>query len=270
MIPDLSKDYVLDQEKIDSYRQKGHVKLDGVASQQEINFFRPVFGQIVSDLSKDFPPIQDRSLYGQAFLQLINLWTQYPMARVFTLSRRFAKIAAELMGVEGVRIYHDQALYKEAGGNITPWHQDQFYWPLDTSNTITLWMPLVDVSLEMGALSFASGSHEDGFLGHLPISEESENRFEDVVREKNYPLVAQPLSAGDATFHSGLTLHRAPGNSTDKLRAVMTIIYFADGTRILEPDNDNRRHDLKSWCPGQKPGDIAASPLNPLVYQSGR
>ena len=38
---------------------------------------------------------------------------------------------------KSVRLYHDQALFKEAGGGITPWHQDQHYWPLDTDRTIT-------------------------------------------------------------------------------------------------------------------------------------
>ena len=58
---------------------------------------------------------------------------------------RFAEVAARLLGVEGVRLYHDQGLFKEPGGGPTPWHQDGYYWPLDTERTITLWMPLVDV-----------------------------------------------------------------------------------------------------------------------------
>ena len=58
--------------------------------------------------------------------------------------------AAHLLGVDGVRLSHDQALFKEPGGGRTPWHQDQCYWPLDTDKTITMWMPLVDVPGEVG------------------------------------------------------------------------------------------------------------------------
>ncbi|MGA2486877.1 MAG: hypothetical protein ABSF49_12935 [Roseiarcus sp.] len=47
----------------------------------------------------------------------------------------------------------------------------------------------------------------------------------------------------------------------------MTIIWFADRARITEPDNFNRRRDLARWMPGLEPGDLAASELNPLVYQ---
>ena len=58
----------------------------------------------------------------------------------------------------GVRMYHDQALYKEAGGGITPWHADQYYWPLETDKTITAWIPLQATPLEMGPLEFSAGS----------------------------------------------------------------------------------------------------------------
>ncbi|MEM9514691.1 MAG: phytanoyl-CoA dioxygenase family protein [Actinomycetota bacterium] len=49
-----------------------------------------------------------------------------------TLHSELASVAAELLGVEAVRVYHDQALVNRAGGGRTPWHQDQWYWPLDT------------------------------------------------------------------------------------------------------------------------------------------
>ncbi|MEJ7661127.1 MAG: phytanoyl-CoA dioxygenase family protein [Hymenobacter sp.] len=92
----------------------------------------------------------------------MNLWRADEGVRRFVLARRFARLAADLLGVENVRIYHDQALFKEPGGGPTPWHQDQYYWPVDTTNTITMWMPLVDIDVAMGMLTFASGSHRQG------------------------------------------------------------------------------------------------------------
>lgn len=53
-------------------------------------------------------------------------------------------IIIDLVGVENVRLSHDQALFKEPGGGHTLGHQDKFYWPLDTDKMITIWMPLVD------------------------------------------------------------------------------------------------------------------------------
>jgi ectoine hydroxylase-related dioxygenase (phytanoyl-CoA dioxygenase family) len=75
------------------------------------------------------------------------------------------------------------------------------------------------------------------------------------------------MKAGDATFHYGWTLHGAPANATDRPREAMTVIWYADGARVTEPDNFNRRRDLERWMPGLKPGDLAASELNPLVFR---
>ena len=198
----------------------------------------------------------------------MNLWPHDLGVRKFVCAQRFAKVAAELLGVTAVRVYHDQALLKEAGGGLTPWHQDQHYWPLTTDKTLTMWMPLVDVTYEMGTMHFASGSHRDGYLGDLPISDESETRFEQFIKERGYKKVpGAAMAAGDATFHYGWTLHGAPGNSSNRTREVMTIIWYPDGTRVASLDNSSRQRDRDRWLPGLKPGDLASSELNPLVYK---
>ncbi len=241
--------------------------LRGVASPAEAAAFEPSISAAVERTMTEMRPLAERDTYGKAFLQVMNLWVRDEAVRRYVMARRFAKIAADLMGVKGVRIYHDQALYKEPGGGHTPWHQDEFYWPLDTDNTLTMWMPLVDIVAAMGTLIFASRSGAHGYLGEIPISDESEHHFQRYVEEQGFPLATNgDMTAGDASFHSGWVLHSAPGNSTETMRKVMTIIYFADGARVTEPDNPNRVRDLAQWLPGMKPGDLAASKLNPLAY----
>jgi ectoine hydroxylase-related dioxygenase (phytanoyl-CoA dioxygenase family) len=251
-------------EAAEAYRRDGHVVLRGVASADEVAQIRPVIGGCVQRMSTETRPLAERDTYGKAFLQVHNLWRADPAAAQFVLGKRFARFAAELMGVDAVRLYHDQALYKEPGGGFTPWHQDRFYWPLDTDKTITMWMPLVDVPAGM---EWVSGSHRDGEIGRIEISDSSEQYFADLVADRQLPVAAAgPLAAGDATFHDGWSLHRAPGNDTDQMREVMTVIYFADGTRVGPADSDARRKDLADWLPGLAPGDVAASPLNPLLW----
>jgi ectoine hydroxylase-related dioxygenase (phytanoyl-CoA dioxygenase family) len=267
MLPELSSDYPIAPELVEAFRRDGHVLLRGVASREEIAAYRPVLLEARDRYGPEATPLEERNTYGKAFLKGVNLWEFDASARRFVLARRFAKIAADLLGVTGVRIYHDQALLKEPGGGITPWHQDQHYWPLDTGNTITMWMPLVDLTTDMGIMHFASGSHRAGYLGDMPISDNSEARLNEFVQASGYRVAnGLPMAAGDAMFHYGWTLHGAPGNSAGPTREVMTIIWFADGARVIEPDNFNRRRDLARWLPGLKAGDLAATGLNPLVY----
>lgn len=266
--PELTSDYSLNADQIDQYQRDGHVLLRQVADPDEVAAYRPVIADATERFKRETRSLDERDTYGKAFLQVWNLWEQDSAVARFTLARRFAKIAAELMGVTGVRIYHDQALFKEPGGGHTPWHQDQYYWPLDTDKTVTMWMPMVDVPVEMGALTFATGSHRQGRFGQLAISDESEQFFADLVKERGFGISHEPLAAGDATFHAGWTLHCAPGNNTDRMREVMTVIYHAEDARVIEPDSHKRQCDLARWLPGLKPGDLAASRLNPLAYSS--
>ena len=175
-------------------------------------------------------------------------------------------VAADLLGVNNVRIYHDQALFKEPGGGPTPWHQDQYYWPLDTDKTITMWMPLVDINVDMGMLTFASGSHKKGSVFNYEISDRSEQEFDKYVWENNFEISrAKTMKAGDATWHLGFTIHNAPGNKSDVMREVFTIIYMADDAKITEPKSSWQQEDLKVWLMNKPVGTIADSELNPLV-----
>ena len=266
-LPELDATYDLTPSKIEEFLRDGHVRLRRVASPEEIAAYRRAILAARERFGADRTPLDSRDTYGKAFLKGINLWEKDQDVRRFVLARRFGKLAADLLGVDGVRVYHDQALLKEPGGGLTPWHQDQHYWPLDTDQTITMWMPLVDLTAEMGTMHFASGSHRGGYLGDAPISDESEKRFEELIRSQGFTTTAGgAMAAGDATFHYGWTLHGAPPNTTKRTREVMTVIWFADGARITEPDNANRRRDLDRWLPDLHPGDLAASALNPLVY----
>ncbi|MBO7748672.1 phytanoyl-CoA dioxygenase family protein [Paenibacillus sp. MWE-103] len=268
-LPSLQSDYPLSPEQIASYQRNGHIKLAHVATPDEIAAYEPIISGVVRERDYHTKPVSERDTYGKAFIQIGNLWQLDEGAKRFVMARRFAKIAAELMGVDGVRIYHDQALFKEPGGGHTPWHQDQVYWPLDTPHTITLWMPLVPVSEEVGSMTFVDESQKLGYMSRQAISDESHKTLGSFIAGKQLPTTTYgALAAGDATFHAGWTLHSAPGNPSETMREVMTIIYVADGVRIAEPDSSARQNDLRAWFPGLAPGDLAASELNPLVYKA--
>jgi ectoine hydroxylase-related dioxygenase (phytanoyl-CoA dioxygenase family) len=265
-LPALEATYPISDQQRADYQKNGHILLSGILNTDEATAYRDVIVDAADRYNTEKRKMEDRDTYGKAFLQIMNLWEVDENVRRFTLAKRFAKIAADLMGVERVRLYHDQALFKEPKGGHTPWHQDQYYWPIDTTNTITMWMPLVDISVEMGMLTFASGSQELGFLGNLAISDDSEKILGDIVKEKGYPI-SQPavMKAGDATFHAGWTLHAAPGNHSDKMREVMTIIFMADGAVVTEPKKQNQETDRQRWLMGQEIGTVINSALNPVL-----
>lgn len=264
--PSINTTIEVSPDNIKEFRQYGHTLIRNILSEKEAKAFREIIKEAATMYNTEKRKLEERDTYGKAFLQIMNLWQNDEKVRMFTLSKRFAKIAADLLGVENVRIYHDQALFKEAGGGPTPWHQDQYYWPVDTTNTITMWMPLIDINADMGMLTFASGSHTEGYALDTEISDESEAAFNEIIARKNYPVTrAEEMKAGDATWHYGYTIHKAPGNKSDITREVMTIIYVADGAHIAPPKNQWQQNDLKCWLQDKPIGHLIDSGLNPRI-----
>jgi ectoine hydroxylase-related dioxygenase (phytanoyl-CoA dioxygenase family) len=129
-----------------------------------------------------------------------------------------------------------------------------------------MWMPLVDIDVDMGMLTFASGSQKKGVIFDYEISDESEEEFDRYVKEGGFPIVrSSSMNAGDATWHYGNTVHSAPGNRSDAVRAIMTIIYIADGAKVTQPKNKWQVNDHKTWLMDVPVGEPAASEMNPLV-----
>lgn len=266
VLPDLNNTIELPETIINQFRTDGHTLTRHLLSPQEAAQYRDVIVAAADKYNTEKRKLADRDTYGKAFLQIMNLWRNDEAVRKFVLAKRMAKVAADLLGVDNVRIYHDQALFKEPGGGPTPWHQDQFYWPIDTTNTITMWMPLVDINVEMGMLTFASKSQNDGLVFNKEISDDSEAQFTKYVAGKGYEVTrAQEMKAGDATWHYGYTIHNAPGNHSAKRREIITIIYMADGARVTDPNNKWQIADREKWLMNQPVGNLIDSEINPKV-----
>ena len=108
----LAEPYTLSDTQIASFRQNGYVKLKAVFNADTIGYFNSVISQKVAEMTPVTSTLEERDTYGKAFLQLFNLWRQDANIKELVFSKRLAKIAADLMEIDGVRLYHDQALFK--------------------------------------------------------------------------------------------------------------------------------------------------------------
>jgi ectoine hydroxylase-related dioxygenase (phytanoyl-CoA dioxygenase family) len=263
---DIDSEYKLTPEQIARFARDGYIKLKDVLSAEVLDYYGKEITRMVLLLSKNEKPLEERSTYGKAFLQISNLWEQSEIVREFVFGQRLARIATDLLQTQGVRMYHDQALYKEAGGGYTPWHVDQYYWPLATEKTVTAWIPLHAVPLEHGPLMFSVGSQRIKVGRDLAISDDSEKKIDQQLKLSNLPVDETPFDLGEVSFHLGFTFHRAGPNTLPYAREVMTIIYMDRDMRLAEPKNENQRHDWMGWMPGAEIGEIINSPKNPVLY----
>lgn len=266
MMSNLHESFLLPAHCRAQFAEHGFTQLRGVLEPNALRHYGDTITRLTLELNTQQVPLEERDTYSRAFLQVMNLWRQDPQVAEFVRSPRLARIAAQLLGVRGVRLYHDQSLYKEPLGGITPTHADQYYWPFASDRAVTAWIPLQSVPLEMGPLAFYAGSHRISFGRDLPISDQSEREIVADMTARGLALHEQPFELGDVSFHLGWTFHRAGANTTRVPRSVMTIIYIDAEMQLAPQLNEAQRNDWLQWCPGTAPGERIATPLNPQLW----
>lgn len=214
----------------EAFARDGFVHVPGVLSKDEIARYSAAVDQAVAARkADDHRSLDEKSPYEQSFLQCQYIWEDFPGVRPLTFHPKIGELTASLLGAKRVRLWHDQALYKEAGGRETEAHQDQPYWPIAETNTATVWIPFERTSDETGCMGYVPGSHrgEAEFIdifGTPGDGKRLEDKFADT------PPVFVHCEPGDVIFHHGYTVHMAKANRSDTTRRVYTAIYFADGS----------------------------------------
>ncbi|KAA3611213.1 MAG: phytanoyl-CoA dioxygenase family protein [Calditrichaeota bacterium] len=251
--------YNITEEQIEFYNQNGFIILKDVLIGPALEFAKTVMEAAVLIRKKeDERSLSEKSPYEQSFLQCGFLAFDFQPVKDYVFGKRFAGIARDLMRVDGIRLWHDQALFKEAGGRATPVHQDSSYWPLSNPElSTTIWLSLDNAPKEKGCLYFYPKSHL------------AKKEYVDIFKNPHQPKQLQdfkkvyaPLNAGDASYHSGLTFHGTEENTTGDLREGMTMIYIHDGNRF---DGSDRRNATHKSCEGLKNGEKIDTKYTPKL-----
>lgn len=245
---------------IKHYNEYGFVKIENVVEKDFLPEVRRIIqASVLLRKGKDERELKDKSQYEQSLLQCGYLCWNFPAVKEFVFAKRFAGIVKDLIQADNVRLWHDQALFKEPGGRITDAHQDCSYWPIaEPQFSATMWLALTDVPVEKGCLYFYPQTHDPNLKEYVDIFKNPHQP--DLLKDKEKVFV--PLKAGDATFHSGLTFHGAGNNQTNEMREAMTIIYIKDGVTFDTSDERNKTH---TSCVGLNNGDIINTKFTPVL-----
>ncbi len=256
---DLTQPYSLDPRQIEFFRTNGYVKLKDVLSPEALSLLRV-------EMQREFRRAGDA--LGTKFGSLEMMWQENTIIKTFVWSRRLARIAAELLGVHAVRLYHDNGLSKEPGCGRTPWHYDDHHFPIATHNVCTVWVPLQRVPLEMGPLGFAKGIDVHKLVEDVPFNKfdtSYDRRIIERFRERNVEVDESPFEIGEISFHHNFNFHTAASNRTSVSRMVLATTYFEDGAHVIDtPHLVNG--DWRKFMPGVEPGELIDTLLNPILY----
>lgn len=261
----------LSPQHIEQYRRDGFLVIKDFLSPDELSFWRTALDEAVAKRNGNKMPDRkevygrgddsDKAYYNNVFDQLINLWQDNEKMREIMLDERLGEMAAKLAGVDGIRIWHDQALIKKPWANPTSWHLDTPYWSFSDRRALSIWVALDDATYENGCLFFIPGSYDKTSFENPGIGRNMDAIFNTYPEFIKGPSVAAPMKAGSCSFHNGLTIHGAHANMTPGFRRAMTCAYMPEGNTYNGTQNILSDEELNRLQVGDLLNNNAVTPL---------
>jgi phytanoyl-CoA hydroxylase len=257
--------------QIQKYRQDGFLVVEGFLDEGELQDWRTQVDEAVqmrlaANSSGSDPSLHNASddpddYYSQVFLQCLKLAETHEGVRRLMLDPGLGQMVCELAGIDGVRIWHDQALIKPPFGNPTGWHLDNPYWSFLSRDSISIWVALDDATLGNGCMWYLPGTHLTATAENAGIGHNMADLFRKYPMWREIESVACPCAAGSAVFHNGLVAHGAGANMTNRPRRAMTCAYMPVGSTFNGIQNVLPTEYFASLKVGQILDDEFVTPL---------
>ena len=165
--------------------------------------------------------------------------------------------------------------------SIVPWHQDSHYYNgrlppglrggTEHMHIVTVWVPLVEATLDNGCLWVLPGSHRWAFL-ERDWDENNRVRLAAEVEQRGTPTPL-PMRPGDVAFFTNMTVHASKQNHGDRVRWSVDFRYHASA-ETLPPATPERsatdEWNLKCHCFGTEPLTVLSAGPTPTWEQWDR
>lgn len=257
-------------QQIAQYREQGFLVIDGFLKPDELETWRRATEEAVQARLAQTSYLHNQSdpdaYYAQIFLQALKLREVHEGMRRLMDDPKLGKLAATLAGIDGIRIWHDQALIKPPFGNATGWHLDNPFWSFSSKDAISIWVALDDATRDNGCLYYLPGTQKMARFEETPIGTNLNELFKQYPEWLSIGSVATPCPAGSAVFHNGLIAHGAAANMTNRPRRAMTCAYMPDGSTF----NGTRNVLPEEYFRSLKFGDVLDDDaVVPLIWSAG-
>src|SRR5687768_15881373 len=196
----------LNEQQVQQYRDQGFLAVEGFLDAQELEIWRRVTGAAVEMRlrQRGWDHMNNQGAddyYAKVFTQCLRLADISPEMARLIYDPEIGRMAATLAGVDGIRLWHDQALIKPPFGNPTAWHLDMPYWSFSSRQALSIWVALDEATLGNGCMWYIPGSHKTATYDNAGIGERLGDLFRKYPQWREIDPVACPCPAGSAVFH---------------------------------------------------------------------
>ena len=239
------KNPLLSEDIVESYTKNGFAIVRNIVPTQRINSLLENIFKLFCKYSKDFQDLKNlerpwnTELFHKKFIEFRkkdpesfgaiydSLKTSTTLTQLVTDDKvvdhiaKFLKIEPSDLAISEPMCRLDVPNDKR---NVLDWHQERSFFPQNRNglNGLVCWIPLMDITEEMGPIHISSRSHTEGqlklsssekkdasYTTQIPVPDEFIDKYEDL---------AVPVNVGDAVFFNMLLFHRSGQNISNKIR----------------------------------------------------
>lgn len=257
---------------IEKYRRDGVVLLRNLLSAQTIVELEYAVEQNMKSPGPWANEYAANSQQGRFFDDYVN-WMRFDAYKTHALIGALPQIALELMQTTSGRFFHEHVLVKEAGNNqVTPWHNDDPYYGVNSSNNVSLWVPLDPIPEKIALRAIKSRRDFDkNFIPRRFVDQTAyvtdargyEQFPESQQLDASTDIESFPAMPGDIVAFHFRTLHSAPATSNyEGRRRVVSFRYVdTDAVWATRPWKTSPPLEAHSLCPG----DLLVDERFPLI-----
>ena len=273
-------------DQIKRFQEDGVVFLEGFFPQEYIDSLTKGIQKNLEDPGPR-KHVWNKEAEGQYTLYDSDNWNRISEYKNVIQKSELKNIATKLLKTDKVNFFFESIFVRSKGVQFsTPWHQDEPYWSVEGHDTVSIWMPLVDVRKE-SALAFVPGSHLNGKkykqqdFGELnPEKKRDVNRvifdnewetLPDIDADRNkHNVISWEMKAGDCVAFNGRIIHGGGGKlAKGKDLRVFNTQWLGDDVRVnfrsygMDPDHSKKMKEF-----GMTSGDRVDSRVYPEFKDS--
>ena len=252
--------HLVGEADVETFDRDEVICLRGLFDARWVSRIRAAMDRVIANPSAEGKLLNPDGTPGR-FERDLFMWMRDDDFRALVYDSPLGEIAAACMRSQRVTFIVDMMLTKEPNTPWpTPWHHDLPYGWYDGEQVCGLWLSLDHTTEDSGAVDWVRGSHKWGswyaaqpFEGGAYEVPDGLERMPDIDADRSsYDIANYETEPGDCIVNHLLTVHSAPGNSTERRRRAVIFRLAGDDATYAErgPGRPKPFSD-----PGLAPGD---------------
>ena len=228
-----------------NFTENGYVVLNNFFKRKRMQLIKK---NLFNYLNKKKLKLKKREIHFANDSNLINSihHLKWPYIKKFKKDKKIIQITKFLLD-EKIKSFGAEVFAKPAKvGLAVPVHQDNYYWNVNNSKGVTIWIALNKSTKKNGGIFYYKKSQKLGLLGHKPsYSPGSSQTLKNEKILSRFKKVVPELNIGDVLIHHCLILHGSKRNMSNQNRSALTLRYIGASSKINKTYKSRYEKELK-------------------------